>query len=163
MTPFESEKGGTSEHVGAEHVAFHLDSEHWALPIVGLREIVRVIPLTEVPRAAPALLGVMNLRGKVLPVYSLKRRLGFSTEPARIAGPEADLASVPRGARIIVVRSSEGDAGLLVDEVREVVRLRASSLEPPEAKAGEAHEAIAGVAREGDQRFFLLDLEQVFR
>ena len=164
--------GGTSEHVSgyeeqeeapSEYVAFQIQGESWALPIGALREIVRVTPLTEVPRAAPALLGVMNLRGEVLPVFSLERRLGLASAPARIAGPDADLASVPRGARILVVRTAEGDAGLLVDAVREVVRLRASSFELPDPGPGEARAAIAGIARDRNQLYVLLDLEQVFR
>ncbi len=149
------------EQAPAEYVSFRLDRESYALPIGALREIVKVSPLTEVPRAAPSLLGVMNLRGQVLPVFSLKRRLGFADEPARIAGPEADLASVPRSARILVVLTPEGDAGVVVDAVQGVVRMQPSLF--VEADSGEARTGIAGCARHREELVRLLELETLLR
>jgi purine-binding chemotaxis protein CheW len=108
-----------------------LGDECYALSLHALREIVKVPPLTEVPRSEPELLGVMNLRGEVIPVYDLELRLGLTRAPAPIAGPDANLAALPKGTRVLVVKSEEGAAGVRVDSVSGVVRLRPSAIEAP--------------------------------
>lgn len=144
-----------------EYLAFRLADETYAVPIDMVREIVKVPPLTEVPRSGAELLGVINLRGEVLPVYDLKLRLRLAYAPAPIAGPDANLAALPRTARILIVHDPEGDAGVLVDAVAEVVKLRPSALEtPPRAVSGGDRSAIAGIGRRRDQLFILLDLAQ---
>ncbi len=146
-----------------EFLAFLLEGECYAVPIARVREIVKVPPLTELPRAAPGLLGVMNLRGEVMPVYDLKHRLQLVDAPVVRAGPEA--LPPPRSARIVVVRDEHGgvagSAGLWVDSIRDVVRLRPSTLEPPPAGVGTGERpAVVGLGRRGAELFILLDLEQ---
>lgn len=143
-----------------EYLAFRLSDETYALPIEAVREIVKVPPLTEVPRSEPELLGVINLRGEVLPVFDLKLRLRLSSTPAPVAGPEADLTKIPRSARILILREETGDAGVLVDAVQEVVRLRPSTLEPPPRGISAERSAITGIGRRREQLFILLDPSQ---
>lgn len=136
-------------------------AETYAVPIEQVREIVKVPPLTEIPRATKDLLGVINLRGEVLPVYDLKLRLGISEAPAPIAGPDADLRAIPRTSRILIVHDELGDAGVLVDAVHEAVKLRASTVEAPPRGLGPTDRAtIAGIGRRREQLFILLDLSQ---
>jgi len=149
-----------AEQAPEQHLAFRLGEECYGLPLEGVREIVRVPPLTEVPRAAPNLLGVMNLRGEVLPVYDLKVRLRLSLAAAKVAGPDADPKAVPRSARVVVVRSPEGDAGVLVDAVLEVLRVPPSAIEPPPAGSAERG-CIAGLARRKGSLCILLDPKEV--
>jgi purine-binding chemotaxis protein CheW len=132
-----------------EYLAFSLDQECYGVPLAKVREIVRVPAVTEVPRAPEDLLGVIALRGEVLPVYDLKLRLRLQAAAARIAGPEA--GKVPRGARLLVIRGgTAGDAALYVDGVSEV--------------AGTAErDCIVGLGRKDDQLCILLDLERVLR
>jgi purine-binding chemotaxis protein CheW len=149
------------DEAASEFLAFVLDEETWAIPIDVVREIVRVPPLTEIPRGERALLGVMNLRGEVLPVYDLKLRLGLTTEPALIAGPEADLTALGRSARILVLRSEDGDGGILVDKVLEVARFLPSELEAPARGVGAGERSFAvGLARRKERLFILLDPER---
>ncbi len=144
-----------------EYLAFSLGEETYAVPIERVRQILKVPPLTEVPRAARELLGVLNLRGEVLPVYDLELCLGLSTEPAPVAGPDADFSKVPRTARILIVHAAHGDAGLLVDAVHEAVKLVASAIEPPPRGLSSGERAtISGIGRRRDALFILLDLEQ---
>ena len=144
-----------------EFLAFSLGEETYAVPIERVRQIVKVPPLTEVPRSEPELLGVLNLRGEVLPVYDLKLRLRLSRVPAPVAGPDAALDAVPRSARILIVHDDEGDAGLLVDAVHEAVKLQPSAIEPPPRGLGAGERAtISGIGRRRDELFILLDLEQ---
>lgn len=150
------------EEAPEEFLAFRLQDELYAIPLLSLREIVKVSVLTEIPRAEPMLLGVTNLRGEVLPVYDIRASLGLSPERPAIAGPEADLGRLPRSMRILIVRDEEGDAGVLVDEVLEVVRLRPSAVEtPPRGLPGGDRGAIVGIGRRRDQLFILLNLQQV--
>ncbi|MBM7117574.1 chemotaxis protein CheW [Archangium primigenium] len=148
-----------AEEVPEEYLAFRLEGEIYAVPIHGVREIVKVPPLTEVPRAAANLLGVMYLRGEVLPVYDIKVKLRLADTSALVAGPEAP--PPPRGARIIVVQTADGLAGIWVDAVSEVVRLRPSMLElaPPGVGGGE-RDCVVGLGRRKQELFILLDIWQ---
>lgn len=139
-----------------EHLAFGLDTETYAIPIGRVREIIKVPQLTEVPRRAGGLLGIINLRGEVLPVYDVKPRLGLADAVRTADGP----SQVPRSARVVVVFSAEGDAGLLVDVVHDVVKLFPSSIEdtaPGVAERG----AVTGIGRHGETLLLLLELDEV--
>ncbi len=144
------------EQAPEQYLAFRLEDECYGLPLEKIREIVRAPPLTEVPRAVPNLLGVMNLRGEVLPVYDLKVRLRLRASPPKVAGPDADPRAVPRSARVVVLRSPEGDAGVLVDAVLEVLRVPRPSIEPPPAGTAERG-CISGLARRKGALCILLD------
>ncbi len=141
-----------------EFLAFRLATETYAVPIADVREIVKVPLLTEVPRGQKGLLGVMNLRGEVLPVYDVKLRLGLADQAPVVSGPD----DVPRAARVVLMRDTLGDAGVLVDGVEEVVKLLASRFEPPPAGTVD-RDSISGLARKGDALYILLDVAQVLR
>lgn len=138
-----------------EFLAFELSNETYAVPIGAVREILKVPIITSVPRVASHVLGVMNVRGEMLPVYDLKQRLNLEEEPARVEGPN----DVPRGARVVLLKDPEGDAGILVDKVRGVVRLPLSKLEPAPSLGGDRR-AVAGLGRQDGDLFILLDVEQ---
>ncbi len=141
-----------------EYLAFHLETETYAVPIEDVREIVKVPLLTEVPRGQKGLLGVMNLRGEVLPVYDVKHRLGLIAHPPVVTGP----TDLPRAARVVLVRDEQGDAGVLVDGVDEVVKLWVSRFEAAPAGTSD-RDSISGLARKGDALYILLDVAQVLR
>lgn len=148
----------TPEETPEEYLAFILEGETYAVPIRSVREIGKVPPLTEIPRAEPWLLGVMNLRGDVIPVYDLKLRLKLSDKAPMVAGPDAQ--PPPRLARILVAHTVEGPAGVWVDAVKDVVRLKPSMLEPAPSGLGGERDCVVGIGRRSSQLFILLDLEQ---
>jgi purine-binding chemotaxis protein CheW len=148
------------EEEPAEYLVFALDAERFAIPIGDVREIVKVPGLTEIPRSAANLLGVMNLRGEVLPVYEVKRRLRLSDSAPQIAGPDSSLAGLPRSARVVVIRDEEGDAGVLVDAVEEVIRLRPSTIEPPPRGVSSERDCIVGLGRRREQLYILIDIRE---
>lgn len=153
-------KGAEEPEALSEYLAFMLEGECYGVPIEAVREIVRVPPVTEVPRGEPDLLGVLNLRGEVLPVYDLKLKLRLTSAPARIAGPDADPEALPRPARILVIRGGDrGDLGFLVDGVAEVLRMASSQIEPPPSGTSE-RDFIAGLGRRDQALCILLDLER---
>ncbi|MBX7100461.1 MAG: chemotaxis protein CheW [Myxococcaceae bacterium] len=139
-----------------EVLAVQLSDERYAVPVDRVREIVKVPPLTWVPRVQPGLLGVMNLRGEVLPVYDVAPRLGLRDAPVGLEGA----AALPRSARVVLVRDEAGAAGILVDAVHGVVRLPAQGLEPAPAGAYERG-AIAALGRIDDELYIVLDLGAV--
>jgi purine-binding chemotaxis protein CheW len=136
------------EELTEEFLAFRLENEVYAVPLGALREIVKMPPLTFVPRAPKLVLGVMNLRGEMVPVYDIKPRLRLDSSPE---------ARNARSARVLLLRDAQGDCGVLVDEVQGVVRLPLTRLEGAPLPG---MEAVAGVGRRGDEIYILLDLEQ---
>lgn len=142
-----------------EYLSFLLEGECYAMPLSAVRELGKVPPLTEIPRAEPRLLGVMYLRGEVVPVYDVKLKLRLTDKAPVVAGPDAP--PPPRPARIIVVRTEEGPAGIWVDSVSGVVRLRPSMLEPaPPGVGGGDRDCVVGIGRRGSQLYILLDVQQ---
>nr|WP_242588555.1 chemotaxis protein CheW [Corallococcus macrosporus] len=146
------------EEEPVEYLAFRLETECYAVPILAVREICKVPLLTEIPRAEPHLLGVMNLRGELLPVYDVKLRLRLAEAPPVVAGPDAGLP--PRAARILVLKTDDGPAGVWVDSVAGVVRLKPSMVELSPAGLRGDRDCVAGLGRKGSQLYILLDPEQ---
>ena len=144
-----------------DFLGFRLEGEAFAVPIEKVREILRVGVLTEVPRGGPHLLGVLTLRGEVTPIYDLKPRLSLTEKAPYIAGPLGELNPLPREARILVLRSEEGPAGVLVDGVDGVVPLMPSAVEPPPRLwTGPVSEWVTGLGRREGQLYILLDVER---
>lgn len=133
-------------------VVFRVEREEYAVPIKEVREVVRVGDITRVPHAPPHIRGVMNLRGRILPIMELRTRLGV------------DAAELTPRSRVVVVDVSKRMVGLLVDSVAQVTRVGESRVTaPPEEVRTAAGDAVTGVARAGERLLLLLDLERVLR
>jgi purine-binding chemotaxis protein CheW len=128
-------------------LVFLLDEAPYALPVERVREIVRRRPITPVPRVPAEVLGVISLRGQVIQVIDLRRRLGLAE---RDAG---------RRSRIVVAHDGEGRvAGILVDRVEEVVTVAEDALrEGPGGSAG----VVDGLCRVGSRFVSIVDLDRV--
>jgi len=127
-------------------VVFSLGEEEYALPIAQVHEIIRYAEPRSVASAAVGVRGVINLRGKIVPVYDLALRLGL----AATDGKEAN---------IVIVEAASGIAGVVVDDVDQVLTIDDSHLEPIATSAGRAIEAIAKL---DDRLIVLLDPEGIF-
>jgi purine-binding chemotaxis protein CheW len=133
-----------------QYVLFRLCDEEYGLPIDSVQSIIRYETPTPVPHAPEGVEGVFNLRGQVLPLIDLGRRLrGQSLVPTP-------------SSRIIVAESGLGSVGLAVDLVHEVALLSDDEISaaPQAALAGETSEAFQGVATYGDRLVILLDPEK---
>ena len=127
-------------------VVFSLGSEEYGLPITQVQEIIRYSHPRTIPSAPEGVRGVINLRGKIIPVVDLKLRLG-------LAGGDAEES------KIVIVESGTVTAGLVVDEVDEVITVDDDQLEQsPTGDAG----YIQAVAKVGDRLLVLLDLSAMF-
>jgi len=116
-------------------VVFRLGKEEFGVPIESVQEIVRLPDeMTKVPKAAAAVEGVINLRGAVLPVIDLRRRLG--------------LAAVERSdrQRIVVLVIDSVRTGFIVDSVAEVLKVPKSAIEPAPHLSGDQHQVLARMA-----------------
>ena len=147
-----------ADEVLREYLSFELEGATYAVPLAGVLEILRARPLVEIPRAQPPLLGVLDLRGTVTPVYDLAFGLALREKIRKVAGPWEECEEVPREARILVARSQRGPAGMWVDRVRDVVRLSASAVQPAPPRAVAA---VVGQAEAGSRGLLLLELESV--
>ncbi|HLA78813.1 MAG TPA: chemotaxis protein CheW [Vicinamibacteria bacterium] len=148
-TPLREERKAVE---AAEHLAtFFLAREEYGVDVRLVQEIIRVSEITQVPRAPEFIKGVINLRGRIIPVIDLKRKLGVG---------EVDVSSRP--ARIVVVKLKDRQVGLLVDGASQVLRVPLSSIEaaPDEVSEIDSH-AIRGVAKLTDRLIILMDLEKV--
>ena len=126
-------------------VVFTLGREEYGLPITQVQEIIRYAAPRTIPSSSPTVRGVINLRGKIIPVCDLKLRLGLT---------DAD----PDDAKIVIVESGGMTAGIVVDEVDEVITVGEEQLEPP--PSGEVG-YIEAVAKVGDRLLVLLDTAAV--
>lgn len=108
-------------------VVFRLGMGQYAASINRVREILRPVRVARMPRVAPFVRGLFNLRGQVLPLLDTKARLGLP------AAPPAPAGGAPRDAkaRVMVVEAAGESIGLMVDEVLEVLRCEESALQAP--------------------------------
>lgn len=131
-------------------VVFQIGKELYSIGINSIHEIVRIPCVTEVPDAPAFLEGVINLRGRVIPVIDLRKKLGL---PA---------AEWNKSTRVLITENAGALVGLLVDAVSEVKKLPPESVEaPPEMIAAVGIEYITGVAKIDEVLIILLDLGKV--
>ncbi|AFN74066.1 chemotaxis protein CheW [Melioribacter roseus P3M-2] len=131
-------------------VSFKIGKEEFGIDILKVQEINRMLNLTKVPNAPFYIDGVVNLRGRIIPIVNLRAKLGMERK-------EAD-----RNSRIVVVELSGKTIGFLVDEVSEVLRIPESITEqPPAMVAGVDSSFIRAIGKLEDRLLILLDLEKV--
>ncbi len=130
-------------------VTFKLGDEEYGIDILKVQEINRMTEITAMPKSPFSVEGVINLRGKVIPVVNLRKKFGLSMK-------EIDFQS-----RIIVV-DSESTVGLIVDSVSEVLRISSDTIEPPPPiTGGTGSEYIMGIGKLKDRLIILLDIDKL--
>ncbi len=134
-----------------QYVVVRVGSEEYGLPILAVESIIRYEDPTPVPHSPDGITGVLNLRGRVVPVLDLARVL--------LGRPFAPLPK----ARVVVCETADGPIGLTVDDAREVATVRADQLRPaPQTLAtGGPAIAVAGLASLDDRLILLLDVSRV--
>ncbi len=131
-------------------VGTKLGDEEYAIDVLKIQEIIRTVEITIVPRMDHYILGVMNLRGKVIPVIDLRIRFGLGRY------------DFDKETRIIVVRFEKQNIGFVVDEVTEVIRIERSMVEPsPPLVGAVGQEYVLGICKFNSRLIMLLDIDRV--
>lgn len=145
-------KTGDSKHELIQLVSFNLGAEEYAVEVLKVREIIRMTPITHVPNTPPSIEGIINLRGKVIPIISLRSRFNMM-------GAEED-----QHTRIMVMDIAGKLMGFIVDGVSEVIRIASGEIQPPPsiAAGGIDQDFICGVIKHGEQLLLMLQLDRMF-
>lgn len=147
--PVEGKEEGLEETADdeVEAITFMLDKEEYAVDIHQVKEVIKTRELTEIPRAPRDISGIISLRGTVVPIMNLRGRIGM---PPRDSGK-----------RIIIVKDGAGLLGLIVDDVKHVIRVSQKNIEPPPAINTIDGEFIRGIGRYKGGMFILLEMEKI--
>jgi purine-binding chemotaxis protein CheW len=147
--------GPDLSELGGKYLTFVLDQQEYGIEIIKVREIIGVLDITPVPQTSDFVLGVINLRGKVIPVLDLRLRFGL-------------IYRQPDARTCIVVVASHNDAGqtvlmgLVVDQVSEVVNVTVDDVDPtPDFGVNLDVGSILGIAKVAGGVKILLDIDQV--
>lgn len=135
----------------AQYIVTKLGDEQYGIDIRYIDNIVRMQHITRVPKVVNYLKGVINLRGEVIPVMSIRLKMGLPEDV------------ITKSTRIIILKLEQhGTIGVMVDEVREVVTLSSDSVEKVSYNSKEGvSDFIFGIGKNGDELISLLDLNMV--
>jgi purine-binding chemotaxis protein CheW len=140
----------TAGRVTGTYLTFQVGPEEYGIEIFKVREIIGMLPITPVPGSPSEMMGVINLRGKVIPVISIRSRFGM-------APVEAHPHNV-----IIVVENQRGEIGLAVDRVAEVARFTESEIvAPPAYGLSIDTTCVAAIGKSQGRIRILLDIARV--
>jgi purine-binding chemotaxis protein CheW len=133
-----------------EYLCFKVAHEEYALSIMDIKEIIKPREVTEVPRMPKFVSGVISLRGVIIPIMDMRLRLSLPV--GELTGRE----------RILVLRTSDGYCGVLVDEVIQVVKITSGAIEgPPTILDGIDKEFVKGLGRFDNRMLILLNLDSI--
>lgn len=130
-------------------VVFRLAKEEYGLPITKVQEINRLVPITKLPQTPSFMEGIINLRGRIIPVIDLRKRFSLA------------ISEHNDDTRIIIVEVSGQTVGIIVDAVTEVVRLPAASVEPPPPTFILDARYIYGVGKIDGRLLILLEIDNI--
>ena len=131
-------------------VIFRLAREEYGLPITKVQEINRLVRATRLPQTPSFLEGIINLRGRIIPVIDLRKRFGL------------EIAEHTEDSRIIVVDVCGQTVGVIVDAVHEVVTLPETAIEPAPPASSLDGRFLRGVGKREERLLLLLDIDRLF-
>ena len=141
---------GAQQPLGGRYLTFRLDDEQYGIDITAVQEIVSMMHVTPVPRAAKFLHGVINLRGKIIPIIDLRVRFGMTPVMATAT------------TCIVVVRTGGPPVGIVVDNVCEVLDIAPADADALPALGPYVNsEFVSGIGRSGDTVTLLLDVDEI--
>ena len=148
LAKIEDKKSSARENL-LQFLVFQIGRGHYGINILETHEILKPVQVTRIPNVGQEIMGVLNLRGNIIPVVDLNKKF---------LGRHSEISNFSR----IVVSAHEGKfMGLLVDRVVEVARIKDGSIEGTEVR-GLSQDYINGAARSGEKIFLILNLEIVF-
>jgi purine-binding chemotaxis protein CheW len=143
-------RNDSKKQLEKELVLFELGKEIYGVDISVVIEIIRMQPITKVPKAPVFVEGVINLRGKVIPIVDMRKRFGL---------PKAEQN---KDNRIMVLDSGGQNVGIIIDAVTEVLRIPSDSVEPPsDIIVSAASDYLLGITKHDKNMIILLDMDRV--
>lgn len=133
-----------------QFVGFMIYQEHYGIDIMAVEEIIRMVEITPVPRAPVFVEGIINMRGRVIPIVDLRKKLNIP------------VTAENESTRIIVVNLNNRRIGLIVDKVEEVIRIEEGAIEDAPGTAHTDTNYISGVARTPKCMVIILDINRLF-
>ncbi len=132
-------------------VCFRIGNEEYGIDILQVQEILKVLKVTKLPKSEDYILGVMDLRGKIIPIVDLGKKFGI-------------MASISDALRAIVVNIGGKQVGLAIDSVSHVVKVNSSEIEPPPPVVvkGISGKYIMGIAKVNESLVIILDVNRIF-
>ena len=143
---------GTADNMTDELqvVVFALDNSYYGVHILKVQEIVKMTEITKLPNTPIFIEGVINLRGKIIPVMDLRRRFGLQA------------VKVDESWKILISKTDEVQFGVMVDQISEVEQVPVSIIEvPPKIVSGVNGKFINGIAKTEKKLLILLDIEKI--
>ncbi len=135
-------------------VGFSVGNQEFCVDILKVQEIIRMMEITKIPNAPEFVEGVINLRGKVIPIIDFGKRCNLHSEAG---GDESHK-------RIVVVAIGEKTVGIVVDKVSQVIKLEAEQISStPDVVKGYNSDFISGVGKSGDKLLILLDIDRLLK
>ncbi|OHB28592.1 MAG: chemotaxis protein CheW [Desulfuromonadaceae bacterium GWB2_53_15] len=134
-------------------VSFMLEEEEYGVEVLKVREIIRMPTITKMPNVPPHVEGIINLRGKVIPIISMRKRFGLIDNDNN------------NQTRIIIMDVVGSLTGFIVDAVSEVIRIHSSEIQPPPSivlSSGIGQEFITGVFNHADRLLIIMDIDRMF-
>jgi purine-binding chemotaxis protein CheW len=138
----------TSTLDAVQYIGVVIDNEQYGIDINYIDNIVKMQRITRVPKAQPYFLGVINIRGEIIPVMSLRIKFGKSPD------------TFTNATRILIIKpEQQASVGFVVDEVKEVVNLSEDSIDHNKAESGNSY--IFGVGKHADGLISLMNIQAV--
>lgn len=134
-----------------QFVGFRLSKEHYGIDIMAVEEIIRMVDITPVPRAPAFIEGIINMRGRVIPIVDLKKKLAIAGEK-----------NTAEASRIIVTNSGGKNIGFIVDQVEEVLRINEDMIDKAPGTSRAIDNYISGVAKTQRGMVIILDVAKLF-
>ncbi|EJL31633.1 chemotaxis protein CheW [Brevibacillus sp. BC25] len=151
MTKRSNDSDWEAEAAVDQQILFKMGNEYYGLSISLVREIIKPLPITRFPKSPPYVEGVIDLRGRILPIINLRKM--FDLEPLE----ETD------DTRFVDLQMDGLNIGIIVDAVSEVMNIPQSLIEPaPPIIAGVEGKYLQGIARMNDKLIMLLDVDEIF-
>lgn len=139
-----------AEESGRQLLSFALGDEEYAVDITQVRETIKPREITEIPRVPDFMLGIISLRGVIIPVIDLNRRLKLGN------------ATLSATSRIVVCQTGSRYSGLLVDKIHQVLRMSSNTIEAAPAMLSSLdRDYVSGIGRIQGRMVILLDLDAV--
>jgi purine-binding chemotaxis protein CheW len=145
----ETKSAPTSANQNVQLLGFRLDDQEYALNVAQVVQVVRMVAITRAPKAPEVVEGMINLRGKVIPVISLRKRFALGEKPLGLND------------HLLIAQSDGHTMALLVDVVSEVLTIPTNTLDAADEVGPQLSEFLSAVAKLGDRLVLILDLNKV--